>query len=953
MPRLPSLRQYLQRIMLPKLAAILVVFTILIFSTVFFTANRHIAEVHQGYLDDLTDSIERSIDLTRTELSNIANNDLLVNGLIDVEYQQYYLPLFIQSLQITGDRNLSLALFNFSGERLLFKNWDERVPKHYLKAWQQQVLSDADTFTSVNDDGVFIAAPVMINGMAEGALALYVDSLYWVVSDRPNVATQLVIGEEGKVLYSSRPKQFPVGTEFDTLDLDAQYIANTKWENFRLVSFEPVINAYNNIFWLIPILALAVVSIILTSLYSVRAAANLSSLTLQRLHENLEHQIDNTQGNSEIRQEPTLEMSQIRHAFEQLIDSVNDLSLSNNRFSNIINSMEEMLMVVNNDKQRLLSNSAFTHFLEHYQQSLDDIIENVLHLAIRTDKKLQLSYQKPSGETLHVSWNASPMLNTEGEFIGHILVGENITQRVILEKDVLIRTRAMNEATVSIVISDVTQPGNPLIYVNSAFEKLTGYRKAEVIGKNCRLLQGPNTNPEHIQQISEALQAGKGVEITLLNYRKDGSEFYNQLTLSPIQQRDGSVSHFIGIQQDVTLQEQTSRYLEEAKLRAEESTQLKSRFLASMSHEIRTPINGIYGMLGLLNNGNLDEAQQNYVRMARQSTKDLLHIINDILDFSKIEAGKLLVERHDFNLEALLNETIEHYAFEGESKGIPVELHCSLSETWVSGDTVRIRQIISNLLSNAVKFTSEGKVSVNVSIERADDHYRFDCEVSDTGVGIGASKLDNIFSLFSQEDESTTRQFGGTGLGLAISKQLIQLMGGDIEVSSKKGQGSKFKFHILLYPPLEARIQTTASSETDAVESFAKSNSKPLILLVEDNNINQLVAREHLSDCRVMVTTNGQQALEALQGAKAHFDLILMDCQMPVMDGYEATRRIRAGEAGERYQQTPIIALTANAMKGDRDTCIAAGMNDYISKPFNESELRQKVWQWFHIAHAE
>ena len=953
MPRLPSLRQYLQRIMLPKLAAILVVFTILIFSTVFFTANRHIAEVHQGYLDDLTDSIERSIELTRTELSNIANNDLLVNGLIDVEYQQYYLPLFIQSLQITGDRNLSLALFNFSGDRLLFKNWDERVPKHYLRAWQQQVLSDADTYTSVNDDGVFIAAPVMINGMAEGALALYVDSLHWVVSDRPNVATQLVIGEEGKVLYSSRPKQFPVGTEFDTLDLDAQYIANTKWENFRLVSFEPVIDAYNNIFWLIPILALAVVSIILTSLYSVRAAANLSSLTLQRLHENLEHQIDNTQGNSENRQEPTLEMSQIRHAFEQLIDSVNDLSLSNNRFSNIINSMEEMLMVVNNDDQRLLSNSAFTHFLEHYQQSLDDIIESVLHPAIRTAKKLQLSYKKPSGETLHVSWNTSPMLNTEGEFIGHILVGENITQRVILEKDVLIRTRAMNEATVSIVISDVTQPGNPLIYVNSAFEKLTGYSKAEVIGKNCRLLQGPNTNPEHIQQISEALQVGKGVEIILLNYRKDGSEFYNQLTLSPIQQRDGTVSHFIGIQQDVTLQEQTSRYLEEAKLRAEESTQLKSRFLASMSHEIRTPINGIYGMLGLLNNGNLDEAQQNYVRMARQSTKDLLHIINDILDFSKIEAGKLLVERHDFNLEALLNETIEHYAFEGEPKGIPVELNCTLDEKWVSGDTVRIRQIISNLLSNAVKFTSEGKVSVNVSIERADDHYRFDCEVSDTGVGIDASKLDNIFSLFSQEDESTTRQFGGTGLGLAISKQLIQLMGGDIEVSSKKGQGSKFKFHILLYPPLEARMPTTASSETAAIESLTESNTKPLILLVEDNNINQVVAREHLSDCRVMVTTNGQQALEALQGAKAHFDLILMDCQMPVMDGYEATRRIRAGEAGERYQQTPIIALTANAMKGDRDTCIAAGMNDYISKPFNESELRQKVWQWFHIAHAE
>lgn len=953
MSRLPSLRQYLQRIMLPKLAAILVVFTLLIFSTVFFTANRHIAELHQSYLDDLTDSIEQSIEVTRTELANIANNDLLVNGLIDVEYQQYYLPLFIQSLQITEDRNLSLALFNFAGDRLLFKQWDERVPQHYLNAWQQQVLSDAETYTSINDDGVFIVAPVMINGMAEGALALYVDSLHWVVNSRPNVATQLVIGENGHVLYSSHPKQYPVGTDFNTLNMATQYTASAKWDKFSLISFEPVIDAYNNIFWLIPILVLAVISIILTSLYSVRAAANLSSLTLQRLHENLEHRIDNTQGHSDSDKEPTLEMSQIRHAFEQLIDNVNDLSLSNNRFSNIINSMEEMLLVVNNEDQQVLSNSTFNFFLTHHDLSVDDIVEQVIHPAIRTGKKLQLSYKQDSGELLHVSWNTSPMLNEEGEFIGHILVGENITQRIILEKDVLIRTRAMNEATVSIVISDVTQPDNPLIYVNSAFEKLTGYSKREVIGKNCRFLQGTNTNPDHVTQISKAVNTGKGVELTLLNYRKDGTEFYNKLTLSPIQQRDGSVSHFIGIQQDVTAQEETSRYLEEAKLRAEESTQLKSRFLASMSHEIRTPINGIYGMLGLLTNGKLDEAQQNYVRMARQSTKDLLHIINDILDFSKIEAGKLSVERHDFNVLDLLNETVEHYAFEGASKDIPVTLSTSLSEQWVSGDTVRIRQILSNLLSNAVKFTSKGKVTVNATLERADDHLTFYCEVTDTGIGIESDKLDNIFSLFSQEDESTTRQFGGTGLGLAISKQLIQLMGGDITATSQKGKGSVFSFNILLYPPLQEAPGEHTQKPTKAAEAFSQGTRKPLVMLVEDNAINQVVAREHLSDCRVLVTADGQQAIDALQGTKAQFDLILMDCQMPVMDGYEASRRIRAGQAGEYYQQIPIIALTANAMKGDRDTCIAAGMNDYISKPFNESELRQKVWQWYHIARAE
>ena len=261
----------------------------------------------------------------------------------------------------------------------------------------------------------------------------------------------------------------------------------------------------------------------------------------------------------------------------------------------------------------------------------------------------------------------------------------------------------------------------------------------------------------------------------------------------------------------------------------------------------------------------------------------------------------------------------------------------------VIGDSVRFRQILSNLIGNAVKFTEKGEIDVTTTLEHTnDDKLRLTCAVKDSGIGIAKDKQAGIFDVFTQEDLSTTRKFGGTGLGLSISKQLCELMDGEIHLESEKGEGSTFTFNIMLKEGDDSLV-TLQGSKTHNHNTVTQ---KRKILIVEDNDINQVIVKQHLSAHKTLSAKSGIEALEALKKMKVTFDLILMDCQMPDMDGFEATRRIRRGEAGERYVNAPIIALTANAMKGDKEDCFNAGMNDYLSKPFDVQDLLEKVDYW-------
>jgi signal transduction histidine kinase/ActR/RegA family two-component response regulator len=375
----------------------------------------------------------------------------------------------------------------------------------------------------------------------------------------------------------------------------------------------------------------------------------------------------------------------------------------------------------------------------------------------------------------------------------------------------------------------------------------------------------------------------------------------------------------------------------------------KSRFLANMSHELRTPISGVVGILDVLNKSNLDQEQRRKLELASYSAKHMLFLINEILDFSKIEAEKLKLNSAAFNLKMLFDEVRNTFDVLCAEQGnnLDVEFECKVG-TNVVGDAGRLKQILNNLLSNANKFTHDGEITVNVCVQTVTDKgLRVDCVVEDTGLGISPSSLKRLFQPFEQLENQPSRRFAGTGLGLVITKRLCQLMGGDITVRSIPGKGSTFQFHVFLKQG-ERPTQKPAPVMTDIEKVTALSGHK--ILLVEDDPINRLVIEEYLHEMGINFDSfeNGKQVLNALKNPKLseQYDLIVTDCRMPEVDGYELTEMIRAGELGQKLKHIPIIALTANALIGDREKCLAAGMTEHLAKPVSAEKLKAMIHRY-------
>ncbi|MGG2397044.1 ATP-binding protein [Pseudomonas sp. SH1-B] len=389
-------------------------------------------------------------------------------------------------------------------------------------------------------------------------------------------------------------------------------------------------------------------------------------------------------------------------------------------------------------------------------------------------------------------------------------------------------------------------------------------------------------------------------------------------------------------------QQQAIAELIQAREESEQANRAKSDFLAMMSHELRTPMNGVLGMLQLLETTSLNDEQSEYAALATESTEHLLKVINDILDFSRIERGALELEAIPFSLLELLQGSIQVFQHSAQQRGLQLILEAQpgLQQLEVSGDPTRIRQILVNLIGNALKFTEEGQIRVETRWQPLDDQVLwFTCAVHDSGIGISAERLEHMFDAFQQADTSISRRYGGTGLGLPIARTLAERMGGTLRADSQLGTGSVFTLEI----PLPFRTCDDKAQSGDNTPATHDGGDGQAVLLVEDNPVNQTVIEAMLRSLgyQVSLVGDGQQAVHSC--AQNEYAAILMDCRLPLMDGYEATRQIRQLPQG---QNTPIIALTANALQGDREACLAVGMNDYLAKPFKRADLQRILQRW-------
>lgn len=476
-------------------------------------------------------------------------------------------------------------------------------------------------------------------------------------------------------------------------------------------------------------------------------------------------------------------------------------------------------------------------------------------------------------------------------------------------------------------------------FVNQSFCEISGFQLHELYGRHAAALFMTKDDQQLIVEKNAMRLDGIADAYEMEVRNRKGEKRWWLISGAPRYNDLGKVVGSIGIHLDITEQKRLQHDLIEARRHAEELSRIKEAFLTNMSHEIRTPMNAILGMARQLKKTILDQKQQLYLDTINMAAENLLVVINDILDISKIEAGKLIIEHIGFRMEDILTRATRVMLHKAEEKGLKLSFFADKKiHPVLLGDPYRLNQIMLNLLSNAIKFTEKGTVTIHCKIKRKEDSRDIVyISITDTGIGMDGTFLQNVFRKFYQEDVSVARKYGGTGLGMSICRELTELMQGTIEVMSVKGKGTK----VTLCIPFERGAETDLPVKEEAVSDTTVLNGKK-ILLVEDNEMNRMVATMILNNygASVFEAVNGEEAVESIRNNR--YDLVLMDMQMPVMGGLEATRIIR-----ETIDASiPVIALTANAIKGENDKCLAAGMNDYISKPFEENELINMITNW-------
>ena len=978
-PARATLYDQLQKLVLSRVMVVVFAFTLAICALFLWVGESQLEERHSLEIARFTDALELSIDNVRTNIVTLAANDLLINAMIDFEMRDEYLPLFFQSLRIAKGENNFSALYDFSGELVQDNNWPIAQVDAMAPDWKKTVLNQGEVLEIISPQGLLIITPIFISGQPEGALAGFTENISALMQVDPKQTAQVLFDSNQQAVATTDATYLDLNMD-EFLELSRNsFVMQTPYKNFNVLSTQSFSSAYAASIWLLPIFLMAILGTLFSSWYAVRLASEKSAETLQRLHKSLAQQLLDedmeliTHGQDTSNDiDEALELYNIRASFHTLTTEVLALSISNNKITNVINSLSEFLIVVDNEGHLILENATMKAASAALGIEHNEIISQAIDL-LQTDtspsfstKHIRLNEQntkavdeqaqnnrveaesEKSKALCIIDWRVTRFVNKAGETIGAIVTGQDVSERVALEQNIKMRNKALEASPVAVSIADVSKPWQPLIYVNHAFSTMTGFSFEEAIGQNCKFLQGEQTQAASIAAIRQAITKNEPLDIEINNYRKNGDLFVNSLSIMPVFNDDGSVQYYVAVQQDITLEKQTALLLSQAKDKAEQTMESQATFFASINHELRTPINGINGMLKALMKTELTEKQVKYATLANKSADNLLLIVNDVLDYSKAESGQLSIEQHPCDVHNLLNDICQRVEAQCHSKSLSFS-RCidELKGHTFLIDAMRVQQVIENLINNALKFTDTGAISLAVKLhhEQPEGEYSLHFCIKDSGIGIDHNHLVDIFKSFKQVKQASNKVTTGTGLGLTISKQLVELMGGKIKATSTVNEGSCFHFSV------RTQITEAPISKCSVDVPDLTAGKIPNVLIVEDNEINQEVLIATLTDTKTIVAHNGIQALEILQKIKVPIDVILMDCQMPELDGWQTTRMIRDGEAGEKHTDAPIIAITAFTTSSDKQKCHDAGMDDYLSKPFQPQSLQEKVLSWSNKRH--
>ncbi len=683
-----------------------------------------------------------------------------------------------------------------------------------------------------------------------------------------------------------------------------------------------------------------------------------------------------------------MSVKQLETRIYELEEQLKQIQLSEQKFIKSINDLKEMLVRFSADGVITIANDAYCkyfnksrleligqNYLPHIPQ--EDIVEiqKLTHSLTYTNSTATIEHRVilPNGNIRWTRWIHQAFFDKNHKHIDTQAIGIDITEQRMMQSELRKKDMQLkaiyNNAGVGICLLSAD---GTILDVNKRFKEMFDFSEADLIGKNCSIIVDNSsklTHNSYFDQLND--KQVSFLQTDLLYKKKTGETFWCELIVSPILKDDATVESIIYILNNIEERKRVEKRQKEIiqktsseKEKAELANNAKAEFIAQMSHEIRTPMNAIINMTDAVLDTELTLLQRDCLETVKNSSEQLLELINDILDFSKIEAERLIVENEDFNLFNELNVLFKSINPIALPKSILLKLKLADNvPKYLKGDARLLRQIILNLMSNSIKFTKHGSITLIVSL--ADDQTGMDVEnninlnfcVRDTGIGIPYEKLDSIFESFTQGDASISKKYGGTGLGLTITKKFVLAMGGSIKVSSKEGEGSEFTFNIPFELSIKNNIDEASDGSKGNLDDHQASGSASLshlklnlldneqpknqirILLVEDNETNRKVANHFLSKKGYYVgnASNGKEALQML--LEANYDIVLMDVEMPIMDGYEATLYIRNGEGGTKNINIPVIGMTAHIGKYYEDKCFEVGMNNYAPKPIRFQSL--------------